>query len=187
MRHLWGSSLWAEVWVKWESWLLGKQGEVCVRRKEQQTQWPCGQLGMLEEGQGEQRGRQETWTLGLCSHEEYTFYSKSHSKQLEDLNKESTWFTFWCVFFFFNFKIFNSYMCSQTWTPPPTSLPTTSLWVIPMHQPQACCTLRQTWTVMDNFLSPLNILLLIVYSSYFTWESMKETIPVPISMPYFFS
>ena len=30
--------------------------------------------------------------------------------------------------------------------PPPTSLPTTSLWVIPMHQPQACCTLCQTWT-----------------------------------------
>ena len=30
--------------------------------------------------------------------------------------------------------------------PPPTSLPTTSLWVIPMHQPEACCTLRQTWT-----------------------------------------
>ena len=30
--------------------------------------------------------------------------------------------------------------------PPPTSLPTTSLWVIPMHQRQASCTLRQTWT-----------------------------------------
>ena len=28
--------------------------------------------------------------------------------------------------------------------PPPTSLPITSLWVIPMHQPQACCILRQT-------------------------------------------
>ena len=27
--------------------------------------------------------------------------------------------------------------------PPPTSLPITSLWVIPMHQPQACCILRQ--------------------------------------------
>ena len=26
---------------------------------------------------------------------------------------------------------------------PPTSLPTTSLWVIPMHQPQACCILHQ--------------------------------------------
>ena len=26
--------------------------------------------------------------------------------------------------------------------PPPTSLSTTSLLVIPMHQPQACCTLR---------------------------------------------
>ena len=51
-------------------------------------------------------------------------------------------FFFFCLFL--NFKIFNSYMRSQTWTPPPTSLPTASLWVIPMHQPQACCTLRQT-------------------------------------------
>ena len=56
-------------------------------------------------------------------------------------------FVFFLNFLFFlNFKIFNSYMHSQTWTPPPTSLPTTSLWVIPMHQPQASCTLRQTWT-----------------------------------------
>ena len=28
--------------------------------------------------------------------------------------------------------------------PPPTSLPITSLWVIPVHQPQACCILRRT-------------------------------------------
>ena len=28
--------------------------------------------------------------------------------------------------------------------PPPTSLPTTSLWVIPVHQPQACCILHRT-------------------------------------------
>ena len=28
--------------------------------------------------------------------------------------------------------------------PPPTSLPTTSLWVIPMHHLQACCILHQT-------------------------------------------
>ena len=30
--------------------------------------------------------------------------------------------------------------------PPPTSLPITSLWVIPMRQPQACCILHQTLT-----------------------------------------
>ena len=28
--------------------------------------------------------------------------------------------------------------------PPPTSLPITSLWVIPVHQPQACCILHRT-------------------------------------------
>ena len=32
--------------------------------------------------------------------------------------------------------------------PPPSSLPVPSLWVIPVHQPQASCILHQTWT--DN-------------------------------------
>ena len=35
--------------------------------------------------------------------------------------------------------------------PPPTSLPIPSLWVMPVHQPQACCILHQTWTG-DSFL-----------------------------------
>ena len=35
--------------------------------------------------------------------------------------------------------------------PPPTSLPGPSLWVIPVHQPQASCILHQTWTD-DSFL-----------------------------------
>ena len=35
--------------------------------------------------------------------------------------------------------------------PPPASLPIPSLWVIPVHQPQASCILRWTWTG-DSFL-----------------------------------
>ena len=35
--------------------------------------------------------------------------------------------------------------------PPPTAFPLPSLWVIPVHQPQASCILHQTWTG-DSFL-----------------------------------
>ena len=30
--------------------------------------------------------------------------------------------------------------------PPPSSLPVPSLWVVPVHQPQASCIVLQTWT-----------------------------------------
>ena len=39
------------------------------------------------------------------------------------------------------------YMCSPSWTlyPPPSSLPIPSLWVFPVHQPQASSILHRTW------------------------------------------
>ena len=38
--------------------------------------------------------------------------------------------------------------------PPPTSLSIPSLWVIPVHQPQASCILHRTWTG-DSFLNDI--------------------------------
>ena len=38
------------------------------------------------------------------------------------------------------------YMCSPSWTPPPTSLRIPSLWVIPVRQPLAPCIMHRTWT-----------------------------------------
>ena len=40
--------------------------------------------------------------------------------------------------------------------PPPTSLPIPSLWVIPVHQPQASCILHRTWTTI-RFLYIIHI------------------------------
>ena len=64
-------------------------------------------------------------------------------------------------FFFFIFKLYITvldlpnikmhppqvYMCSPSWTllPPPSSLPIPSLWVVPVHQPQASSIVHQTW------------------------------------------
>ena len=87
-------------------------------------------------------------TLNLFS----DFYS-SHIKNL---------YFFFYHYYFFYFKILYWFCHTSTWIhhrcthvpnpepPPPTSLPILSLWVIPVHQPQASCVLHWTWT-SDSF------------------------------------
>ena len=54
--------------------------------------------------------------------------------------------------------------------PSPTSLPITSLWVIPMHQPQACCILHRTYWWFISYM--------IVYM--FQCHSPKSSHPLPL-------
>ena len=58
--------------------------------------------------------------------------------------------------------------------PPPASLPVPSLWVNPVHQPQASCILHQTWTG-DSFLTWCYTCFNAIVPNHFTSPSLTES------------
>ena len=88
-------------------------------------------------------------------------------------------YTDWFFFNFLNFKIFNSYMRSQTWTPPPTSLPTdwflnvesTCILEIYPHLMIMCC-----WILLNiswGFVLHLHLWKIMAYN-LFSWNIFQN-------------
>ena len=68
--------------------------------------------------------------------------------------------------------------------PPPTSLPVPSLWVIPVHQPQASCILHRTWTGFD--LIHIRVYLYILHLKVYGLLRVSSSSSVSHSAVWFF-
>ena len=70
---------------------------------------------------------------------------------------------------YINMNLPQVYTCSPSWTPP-SSLPVPSLWVIPVHQPQASSIMHWTWAG-DSFC---------IWYCTFQCHSPKSSHPLPL-------
>ena len=99
-----------------------------------------------------------TQVFTLCNSTALTEWDDSTQEEAGSMGQDLFFFFFFLILFYFltlqyciGFAIYQNESATgihvfPTLNPPPSSLPIPSLWVVPVHQPQASSIVHRTWT-----------------------------------------